>query len=280
MDPVAGNEPAHPGGMALSTGGTSPATRYSLPRSSIADDTWTVFGALTFVTLLLVAGYCAWKAFPTRSEGLAVEEHTVAPSIALTPPANRPTASTPVPSMGLPLASSGQPVSWQELTLMLRTGLNDAEIIAAFKGRPLASPIYPAQAATLRELGAGTVLLSYLQTRATSSSSPMAPRVVVTAPPLPRAAVLATPRAVPTPTPVDYAAKDRQIKSLQLQIDAIDAEILRVRNHPSFNPFLIGGSYNGRGYHDGEESSLKKYLDQLDQQRNDLRRQKWQLEGR
>lgn len=78
--------------------------------------------------------------------------------------------------------------------------------------------------------------------------------------------------------PVDRAARDRQVKNLQKQIDDLDEQIRYARAHPdSYSPL---GTYNGRGYLRGSESPLKKYLDQLDQQRNDLRRQKWQLEGR
>ena len=112
----------------------------------------------------------------------------------------------------------------------------------------------------------------------------VAPRVTVTAPTLPRpAALVYTPSPVvnvPPPAPVDYAARDRQIHDLQSRIDAIDAQILQFRNHPSSHPFLLSGTYNGRGHNDGEESSFKKYLDDLDKQRNDLRREKWRLEGR
>ena len=85
-------------------------------------------------------------------------------------------------------------------------------------------------------------------------------------------------QSAPTPVVVDYVAKDRQIKSLQSQIDDIDDRIAQIRSHP--NDYTLFGTYNGNGYRVGEESPLKKMLDQLDKQRNDLRRQKWQLEGR
>ncbi len=110
----------------------------------------------------------------------------------------------------------------------------------------------------------------------------VAPRVTGITPTLPRpAAPIYTSPAVmnvPPPAPVDYAAKDRQIHDLQQQMDRIDEQILFARAHPSNYSYL--GTYNGPGARYGEESPFKKYLDGLDKQRNDLRREKWRLEGR
>ena len=166
---------------------------------------------------------------------------------------------------------------------MLRTGLDDDDIIAALAGKQLVNAIGPTQAASLRGLGAGAKLLNNLQTRPLYAAPLTAQAIIVSAPVLPRAVtssnvVSATPRGPATPPPVDEAAKDRQIKNLQSQIDAIDARILQIRSHPE--SLSLFGTYNGRGVRDGDESPLKKILDQLDKQRNDLRRQKWQLEGR
>ncbi len=68
-----------------------------------------------------------------------------------------------------------------------------------------------------------------------------------------------------TPPPVDYAARDRQIQALQKAIDSLDEQIRRYQtsSHYTFN-----------------QQTGDDYLKYVDKQRNDLRRQKWALEGR
>ena len=249
--------------------------RYSLPRCAVADEAWTVFGVFTVSAFLLGAAYCGWRAFspPVETSLPVIVEAAAQASPAF--------ANRTVYHPSLPVAD--QPVSWQDLTLMLRTGLTDEDIIAALQGKQLVSTIGPAQVNLLRELGAGMKLLDYLRTRPLYVAALTAPRVAVNTSVRPRVngvvgAVGGTVRQSSTPAPVDYTARDRQIKSLQAQIDQIDAQILQVRNHSGSYSLL--GAYNGRGSSQGDESPLKKYLDQLDKQRNDLRRQKWTLEGR
>lgn len=260
------------------------------PRYAVVDDAWTVFGVVLIAGLVLGAAYCVWRACCPTVETLPT---VVVEATALPAPASLPypqshgqfvPAGTPVPARARSLPVADQPIAWGDLTLMLRAGLGDADIIDALRGKQLVVTIGPAQAAMLRELGAGDRLVNYLRSRALYWSPVTAPGVasVVLAPPRPAAAparvVIQTAQTPPTPTPVDYAAKDRQIRSLQSQIDAIDAQILRIRSHPERS--WPGGDYNGPGYLTGEESQLKTTLDQLDKQRNDLRREKWKLEGR
>ncbi len=97
-------------------------------------------------------------------------------------------------------------------------------------------------------------------------------RVVVSAPALP-VTRLPTPSA-PVLTPMDYAARDRQIGDLQRRIDQIDETIRRVRADPHWYGIIKNSTATSR------QQSSDAYLDQLDKQRNDLRRQKWALEGR
>ena len=261
-----------------------------VPRYAAVDDAWTVSGVFLIAALVLGAAYCVWRAYRPAMETLppVIVEATALPTPAFMPyPQSREraiagTLSMPTDALSLPMAD--QPVGWGDLTLMLRAGLGDADIIDALRGKQLAVTVGPAQAATLRELGAGDRLLNDLRTRTVYPVSGMTPGVALPTPVLLRHAPVPANRAAqaiqtpPLPTPIDYAARDRQVKDLQSRIDAIDAQILQIRNHP--DSLSLFGNYNGRGYYDGAESPLKKILDQLDKQRNELRRQKWQLEGR
>ncbi len=99
-----------------------------------------------------------------------------------------------------------------------------------------------------------------------------APRRVVAAPAMPMTQPAAAPVAMPTP--VNYAARDRQIADLKQRIEEIDETIRRVRADPHWYGIIKNSTATSR------QQSSDAYLDQLDKQRNDLRRQKWALEGR
>ena len=206
---------------------------------------------------------------------------------ATTPPAHRTVAaignapqpgvvhSGPVvPCAPLPVATD--PLRWEDLTLMLRAGFRDDEIIAEAARKQLVTSIDPLREETLRRLGASTQLVNYLRSRRVYAAPATidAARVVVTAQPVTIAMAASQPAYQPTP---DYAARDRQIQSLKTQVDALDEQIRCIRTNPKDNRYWwhYSGSSNGI-----DQQKLDAYLNQLDVQRNELRRQKWQLEGR
>ena len=178
--------------------------------------------------------------------------------------------------------ASGRPWRLDDIKLMLRTGLSDAEIIAAIAGCPRAEDVGPSEAAELRALGAGVRLLDQLRTsRLAVGSAPGFPAGAMASNPMPPVNSLrppVNPPVTPVSTPVDYAARDRQLESLKQQIDNLDDQIRTIRTNPLDRRYhwLYAGSGNGGV----NQFALQKYLDQLDQQRNALRREKWQLEGR
>ncbi len=195
--------------------------------------------------------------------------------------ARQPAVFQPAPvaaRASLPIASD--PLRWEDLTLMLRTGWRDDEIIAEAANKQLVLSIDPAREETLRHLGAGTRLLGYLRTRRVYAApvATEAERVIVTARPVAIAAAATQPVYQPAPvaTP-DYAARDRQVQSLKTQIDALDEQVRSIRANPKDNRYWwhYYGRFNGI-----DQQKLDAYLNTLDQERNDLRRQKWQVEGR
>ena len=99
-----------------------------------------------------------------------------------------------------------------------------------------------------------------------------APPRVIAAPALPM--TRATPPPVAAATPVDYAARDRQVADLKRRIEEIDEEIRRGRADPHWYGIVKNSTDTSR------QQSSDTYLAQLDKQRTDLRRQKWALEGR
>ena len=173
------------------------------------------------------------------------------------------------------------PLRWTDLTLMLRTGLSDDEIIAAIATKQLVVPIGAVQEGELRELGAGSRLLAALRGRrlyaAPDTDAP--PSAVPVANAAPRATGVALPMLAQPPVayysapPVDYAARDRQVASLQTHIDELDERIRRIRTNPD-------QYWYHRDYGVNRQQGMDRYLNQLDKERNELRRQKWQLEGR
>lgn len=82
------------------------------------------------------------------------------------------------------------------------------------------------------------------------------------------------PPAFSVPTTVDYNARARQISELKSQIDKLDETVRRVRADPHWYGMVKGSTDTSR------QQSSDGYLAELDRQRNELRRQKWALEGR
>ena len=172
------------------------------------------------------------------------------------------------------------PLGWNDLTLMLRTGLTDEEVIAAAAGKQLTTAIGPDEERQLRELGAGNRLLGYLRGQLVYAAPAYAAPAVASAPVRPVVAPPTSyvPAATPFPT-VDYAARDRQVAALKKRIDNLDDQIRVARSRPNDYP------YSGRYYYyrnDGmsQQQSADGYIKGLEEQRDELRRQKWQLEGR
>ena len=65
---------------------------------------------------------------------------------------------------------------------------------------------------------------------------------------------------------------------LKKRIDALDEQIRRIRTDPKGT---LGSSHRYQGNDNGiNQPAVMNYLDQLDKERDELRRQKWQLEGR
>lgn len=82
------------------------------------------------------------------------------------------------------------------------------------------------------------------------------------------------PPAFSEPTPVDYNARARQISELASQIERLDETVRRVRADPHWYGIIKGSTNISR------QQASDSYLAELDRQRNELRRQKWALEGR
>ena len=85
-----------------------------------------------------------------------------------------------------------------------------------------------------------------------------------------------TPPPAAMPTPVDYAARDRRIADLKARMEALDEDVRIVREHSTDSRYYWHYS-SSRGV---DQARRDAYLKELDQQRNDLRREKWALEGR
>ena len=158
-------------------------------------------------------------------------------------------------------AVAEDPLRWNDLVLMLHTGYRDDEIIADAASRQLVDRIGPAQAEILRGLGAGDRLINYLQARQLYVAPP---RTISTTPALP--VVQSAPVAPPVASGnLDPGTKDRMVASLTKQIDSLDDSIRRYRTM-SRNP--------------RDQQSADQYIKSLEDSRDSLRRQKWQLEGR
>ena len=178
----------------------------------------------------------------------------------------------------LPVAT--HPFSLDDLALMLRTGLSGPEIIDAVADKQLVSEIGPAQIAKLREQGADDELLDYLQALPLYAAPATASRKTMTAPVVTQ--VASSPNAVSVGTSAaglpDHTVRDREIQVLKERIDALDEQIRRIRTDPKGT---LGYSHRYQGNDNGINlPAVMGYVDQLDKERNELRRRKWQLEGR
>ena len=227
------------------------------------------------ITLSLVGAI--WAANYHRAEssalrvGLKQEVQTAPPVVVTAPSATAKRGGVPqngvvggVPHVEKWRMATMPPLAWNDVTLMLRTGLTDDEVIAACAGKQLTTMVGPEQAQVLRELGAGNRLIDYLQGRAVYNM-PVSASPHVTSQPV-RQVAASSARYVPIATPyptVDDAARDRQIASLKQRIDSLDESIRVARS---------GWSWSG--------AARDAYIDGLDKARNDLRREKWLLEGR
>ena len=187
------------------------------------------------------------------------------------------------------------PLTLDEVTTMLSNGKGDDQIIAATTGRPLPHPLGASEITSLRAYGACERLINNLQRRPVSGYGQrptvyVAPEVTacftppITAYVAPPTAVPALPvtrlpaTAAPPPPPVDHATVDRQVQNLKSQIDALDEQVRRIRENPKDSQYWW--HYSSSQYNGIDQAKLDAYLKELDRQRNDLRRQKWALEGR
>ncbi len=169
-------------------------------------------------------------------------------------------------------------LGWNDLTLMLRTGLSDDEVIAAVAGKRLTGPIGEEQEQLLRGLGAGSRLVNFLRAQPVSNVAYRMPdRVIASAFTPPKS--VQPPTYVPPVTPVpvvDYAARDREIARLKKQIDDLDEKMRVVRTNPRDSRYW----WHYASDYGTNQRSYDACMKQIDDERNDLRRQKWALEGR
>ena len=87
------------------------------------------------------------------------------------------------------------------------------------------------------------------------------------------------------PATPDYAARDRRIAELKRESDALDDLARNVRANSGVSHFTgtqFPDYWAWRHQHHGwtNSESLNQYLKALDQYRNEVRREKWRLEGR
>lgn len=145
-----------------------------------------------------------------------------------------------VPVATLSIPGSARPViTMDELSMLLRTGYGDDEVIAATQSRQLAEPLNGAQANALRLLGASEKLIINLRARPIDYSTR---RVVPTFTPIP--VVAAVPYVAPAPTrqntsavatgsvATNYQEKDRRIQDLKTRMEALDDDVRRIRTNP------------------------------------------------
>lgn len=192
-------------------------------------------------------------------------------------PAGLPPAPTPMAMIAYQPASvsapsrpvAASPVDFQDVARMLRIGLSDDEILAEINQKQLVSLIGAAEAEQLRTLGAGQRLINRLQgQRVFAAPEPAMSRPAV----VPVSAPFLAPPPVAAPA-ADPADRQRRIDDLKRQMDSLDDQIRELRVHSSPWP-----NYHGANVTDTQGRDT--YIKQLDERRNALRREKWQLEGR
>lgn len=142
--------------------------------------------------------------------------------------------------------------------------------------RPVIAPTVPAAFPTNVTRVTGPILATVSPTSASAPMHYEPPRVP--------AAVAGYPPPPTVPTP-DYAARDRQIAELKRRSDSLDDLARNVRansgnSHASDTGFPDYQAW--RHQHNGwtNSESLNQYLKALDQHRDEVRREKWRLEGR
>ena len=201
-----------------------------------------------------------------------------APRVVVTAPRLSPAATFDLSGNGRTSLRAGRaasaPLNWDDVTLMVRTGFSDDEVIAAAAGKQSTIAMGPDEARQLRALGAGNRLVSFLCNQVVYDAPFSTPARAENFPAAPVANFV--PAATPYPV-VDYAARDRQIADLKGRIDALDEQMRVVRSTPRDGRYWwhYGGT-NGRV----DQQRYDAYCQQIDNERNDLRRQKWRLEGR
>ena len=244
--------------------------------------------SIGFCAVLFVLGVAALVAGAFHAAAKPLPERTP-----MVPPPTVTTRHGPVAQEGTVSGNATgyrnvQPLTMDEILTMLGNGKQDDQIIAAIIGRPLRGPLGPEEITSLRVYGAGEHLVNYLQARSASGSgqrtsayvAPTAAKTFV-APPtaVPALPVTQLPAPVtPLPAPVDHAERDRQVQNLKSQIDALDEQVRRIRENPKDSRYWW--HYSSPQYNGIDQARLDAYLKELDCQRNDLRRQKWALEGR
>ena len=162
---------------------------------------------------------------------------------------------------------------------MLANGKQDDQIIAAIIGRPMLDQIGAAEVTGLRVYGTGEHLINYLRARfpaGNTSAATVATGARTPAPALPVSEL--HPRAAAAPAAIDYAALDRQVQSLKTQIDDLSEQVRCIRENP--RDYRYYWRYASSQYNGVDQAMLDAYLKELYRQRDDLRLQKWALEGR
>lgn len=94
----------------------------------------------------------------------------------------------------------------------------------------------------------------------------------------------AAPAVALSPAP-DYAARDRRVESLKQEMNSLDDFIRQIRNNPYASHRAEPGHYHYEywQYTRGNwliQEHFEPYMKWLDARRDDLRREKWRLEGR
>jgi hypothetical protein len=238
--------------------------------------------ALVFVTLAAgVAGTLALGAVNHANKGAGPLRQMPLPSS----PAARGAITSSSPLQGSttnrapsPLPVASKPLAIEEVAMMLRIGLRDEEIIADAAGKQLVSPVGASQAALLRQLGAGEKLLNFLQSRRLYAAPSPAP--IGASAPLPQRAnvAAAAPEAPVAQGGMSPEEKVRRIANLTAQVNDLDEQVRSIRVNPRGN--AAWWRYSRSGGSGVDQAALDRYLKELDARRNNLRREKWRLEGR
>ncbi len=262
--------------IAMSTHQVRPGTMLMITTSLSAAGCGLVFFHLVMANTLNLLNH-------TNAQVRAITQGVLATSPAVGIPAQLTINPNPYHP---PAMVAGNPLTLNDVAVMLRTGFNDDEVIADAQPKQWVESLDGSQINYLRSLGAGDKLINFLRRRPTFIApvrrpAPMPVLVNAVNPSLPAPAVYprgpVAQEGVIGGNPMDYQAKDQRIKELKDHIDALDEEVRRIRTNPKDSRYWwhYAGRFNGI-----DQQAFDNYLKQLDQQRNDLRREKWRLEGR